>query len=82
MSQIRFGLSKRDGGLTNCRVLEDNQEARIIDPLDLKPSTNAFPLYKGGLDVPRFQLLRKASERKNACDAGRELSERGGHEEK
>jgi len=56
-------------------VLEDDQEAGIIDPLDLKPSTNVFPLYKGGLNISRLQLLRKAGKRKNACDASRELGE-------
>jgi len=59
-----------DGG-----VLEDNQEARIIDPLDLKPSADVFPLCEGGLDIPRLQLLREAGKRKNTCDAGRELGE-------
>jgi len=63
----------------DCGVLKDNQEARIINPLDLKPSTNAFPLYESGLDIPCLQLLREAGERKNARDAGRELGERGGH---
>jgi len=56
-------------------VLEDDQEAGIIDPLDLKPSTDALPLYKSSLDVPRLQLFREAGERKNTCDAGGELSE-------
>jgi len=56
-------------------VLEDNQEARIIDPLDLKPSADVFPLYKSGLDISRLQLLREAGKRENACDASRELGE-------
>jgi len=59
-----------DGG-----VLEDNQEARIIDPLDLKPPADVFPLYKGGLDIPRLQLLWETGKRKNTCDASRELGE-------
>jgi len=59
-----------DGG-----ILKDNQEARIIDPLDLKPTTDAFPLHKSGLDIPRLQLFREAGERKNACHASGELGE-------
>ena len=31
------------------------------------------------MDIPRLQLLREAGERKNACDASRELDERGSH---
>jgi hypothetical protein len=59
----------------DCCVLEDNQEARIINPLDLKSSTDVFPLYESGLDIPRLQLLREAGERKNASDASGELGE-------
>ena len=61
--------------LTDGGVLEDNQEARIINPLDLKSSANAFPLCESSLDIPRLQLLREAGERKNAGDASRELGE-------
>jgi len=75
VSQLKIGLVEKYGEPTDCSVLKDNQEARIIDPLDLKPSTDVFPLYKSGLDIPRLQLLREAGERKNACDAGRELGE-------
>jgi len=66
----------------DCSILEDNQEARIIDPLDLKPSTNVFPLYEGRLDISRLQLLREAGKRENTGDASRELGERGCHDEK
>ena len=44
ISQVRAVLIEKDGELTDCGVLEDNQEARIIDPLDLKPSADVFPL--------------------------------------
>ena len=44
ISQVRAAPIEKDGGLTDCGVLEDNQEARIIDPLDLKPSADVFPL--------------------------------------
>ena len=64
---------------TNGGVLEDDQEAGIIDPLDLESSINAFPFGKGGLNIPSFELFRESSERKDACDAGRELGERGSH---
>jgi len=56
-------------------VLEDDQEAGIIDPLDLEPSPDAFPLCKSGLDIPRLELFWESGERKNACDASRELGE-------
>jgi len=59
-----------DGG-----VLENNQEARIVDPLDLKPSADVFPLRESRLDIPRLQFPRETGERKNTCDAGRELGE-------
>lgn len=57
------------------RVLEDDQETGIIDPFDLKPSADGFPLCKRGLDIPCFQFFRESGERKNACDASRELGE-------
>jgi len=66
----------------DCGVLEDDQEARIIDPLDLKPTANVFPLYKSGLDIPRLQFPREAREGENACHASGELGEGGGHDEK
>lgn len=44
VSQLRVGLIKKDGELTDRGILEDDQEARIVDPLDLKPSTYAVPL--------------------------------------
>jgi len=69
------GCPKKNAEPTDGGVLEDNQEARIIDPLDLKPPADVFPLYKGGLDIPRLQLLWEAGKRKNTCDASRELSE-------
>jgi len=59
-----------DGG-----ILKDDQEAGIIDPFDLKSSTDAFPLCKSGLDVPRLEFFWESGERKNACDASRELGE-------
>ena len=68
-------MSEKDGKLTDRGVLEDDQEAGIIDPLDLKPSTDVFPLRKSGLNIPRLQLFREAGERKDASDASGELSE-------
>jgi len=35
-------------------ILENYQEARIIDPLDLKAAINVLPLCESGLDVSRF----------------------------
>jgi len=64
-----------DEQLTDSGVLEDNQEARIIDPLNLKPSADVFPLYESRLNVSRLQLLREAGKRENTCDASRELGE-------
>lgn len=63
------------GAFGDSSVLEDDQEAGIVDPLDLKPSTDVFPLCESGLDIPRLQLFRESSKRKNACDASRELGE-------
>ena len=75
ISQVRVMLIAKGGQLTDCSVLEDNQEARVIDPLDLKPSANVFPLCKSSLDISRLQLPREAGKRENACDASRELGE-------
>ena len=75
VSQISVELTRVDAGLTDCGVLKDDQEARIIDPLDLKSSANIFPLYESGLYIPRLQLFRKAGKRKDAGDASGELVE-------
>ena len=41
---VRVRLMGKYWEPTDCGVLEDDQEARIIDPLDLKPSPDIFPL--------------------------------------
>jgi len=71
----RKGKCMKISALGDCSVLEDNQEARIVDPLDPKPSADVFPLPKSRLDIPRLQLLREAGERKNTRDASGELGE-------
>jgi len=75
----RKGKCVEISAFSDCGILEDNQEARIIDPLDLESSADVFPLYKRGLNIPRLQLLRETGERKNPGDASRELGERRGH---
>lgn len=71
----RKGKRMKISAFGNRSVLEDDQETGIIDPLDLKPSADVFPLNKSGLNIPRLQLLREAGERKNARNASRELGE-------
>jgi len=71
----RKGKCMEISAFGDCGILEDNQEARIVDPLDLKPSTDVFPLCESGLDIPRLQLFRETGKRENACDASRELGE-------
>jgi len=75
----RKGKCMEISAFSDSGVLEDDQEAGIIDPLDLKPSADAFPLCESGLNVSRLQLFREAGERKDASDASRELGEGGGH---
>jgi len=57
-------------------VLEDDQEAGIVSPFDLEPSTDAFPLGECDLDVLCLELLGKASQGQNAGYGCRET--RGG----
>ena len=59
---------RTDGG-----IIKDNQEASIVNPLDLEAAADTLPLGEGGLDVPGLKLLGEASEGENASDAGGEL---------
>lgn len=43
----------------NCRVLEDDVQASVVDPFDFKPSLDVVPVRKGLVNVFRPQLLRK-----------------------
>jgi len=57
----------------NSCILENYQEARVIDPLDLKTAIDVLPLCKSGLNVSRFQLFWKAGESQDAGNASGEL---------
>jgi hypothetical protein len=57
-------------------ILEDNQQAGIVSPFNLEPSADVFPLGKGSLDVPCFELLGKAGQGQNTSYRGRKT--RGG----
>ena len=55
---------------TDGSIIKDNQEASIVNPLDLEAAVHAVPLGERSLDVPGLELLRKASEGEDARDAG------------
>ena len=60
----------RSRALTYGGIIKDNQEASIVNPLDLEAAVHAVPLGERSLDVPGLELLRKASEGEDARDAG------------
>ena len=62
-------------GLTYGGIIKDNQEASIVNPLDLEAAVNVVPLGESGLDVPGFKLLREAGKGENTSDTGGELGE-------
>ena len=64
---------------TDGSIIKDNQEASIVNPLDLEAAADALPLGECGLDVPGLELLGEAGEGENASDAGGELGESGCH---
>ena len=64
---------------TDGSIIKDNQEASIVNPLDLEASANGFPLGERSLDIPGLELLGEASEGENASDAGGELRESSCH---
>lgn len=60
-------------------VIEYNQETGVVNPLDLETSVDIVPIGEGSLDISRFELLREARQREDACNTRRELRERSCH---
>ena len=74
------GGDEREGkGLTDSGIVEDDQEARIVDPLDLETAVGVLPLGEGGLNVSGFKLLWETSESENTSYTSGELRESGCH---
>ena len=77
------GGDEREGkGLTDSGIVEDDQEARIVDPLDLETTVCVLPLGEDSLDISGFEFLWEACEREDTSYAGRELRKRSCHCEK
>ena len=66
-------------GLTYGGIIKDNQEASIVNPLDLEAAVNVVPLGESGLDVPSFELLWEAGKGQDTSDTGGKLGESCGH---
>ena len=54
---------------TDGSIIKDNQEASIVNPLDLEATINGVPLGEGSLDIPGLELLGEAGEGEDAGDA-------------
>ncbi len=79
MGITEFVLSAGYKPRTYGRVIEHNQEAGVVNPLDLEAAVDTVPLGERGLDVPGLELLREASEGEDARNAGGELGESSSH---
>lgn len=54
--------------LTDGSILEDNQKASIIFPLDLEAAVGSLIFRKGELDVLCLEFFWEARQIKDACD--------------
>lgn len=85
VAEVRFGPAhctedRRPERILTCSsVVEYNQETGVVNPLDLETSVDIVPIGEGSLDISRFELLREARQREDACNTRRELRERSCH---
>lgn len=63
----------------NSGILEDNEKAGVVLPLDLEATVLILKLGESILDVFRLELLGEAGEVEDAGDGCRETGEVGGH---
>lgn len=70
---------REEESLTDCGILEDDEQASVVNPLYLEPAIGILPLSECRLDVSGLELLGEPSQRQDSSDACGELRERGCH---
>ena len=69
----------RWGQLTNSSVLKDDQETRVVLPLDLEPAIDAIILGESALNVLGLELFGEAGKGEDTRYRSRETGKRSSH---